>query len=75
MNLRMERTRFVTTSTRRARLRIAVGILTVLLYSAANGVVYGTIYEGGKATLIGAPPPAVAAELEKLWKTEWRQQR
>jgi hypothetical protein len=42
---------------------------------AANGVVYGTIYEGGKATLIGAPPPAVAAELEKLWKTEWRQQR
>ena len=47
----------------------------MLLYSAANGVVYGTIYEGGKATLIGAPPPAVAAELEKLWKTEWRQQR
>ena len=45
----------------------------VLLYSAPKGVLYGTIYEKGKATLIGDPPPAVAAELPKLWKTEWRQ--
>jgi hypothetical protein len=27
-----------------------------------------------KSTLIGAPPAAVAAELEKLWKAEWRSQ-
>ena len=47
----------------------------VLLYSAPNGVVYGTIYEKGKSTLIGDPPPTVAAELPKLWKFEWRQQR
>ena len=47
----------------------------VLLYSAPQGVVYGTIYEKGKSTLIGDPPPAVAAELPKLWKLEWRQQR
>ncbi len=47
----------------------------VLLYSAPKGVVYGTIYEKGNSTLIGDPPPAVAAELPKLWKLEWRQQR
>ncbi|HTE13670.1 MAG TPA: Ivy family c-type lysozyme inhibitor [Burkholderiales bacterium] len=47
----------------------------VLLYSPSKGVVHGTIYENGKSTLIGDPPPAVAAELPKLWKIEWRQQR
>ena len=47
---------------------------TVLLYSAAQGVVYGKVYQRGKSTLIGAPPPAVAAELEGLWKKEWRSQ-
>ena len=45
---------------------------TVLLYSAARGVVYGKIYERGESTLIGAPPPAVAAELDRLWTAEWR---
>jgi hypothetical protein len=47
---------------------------TVLLYSAAQSVVYGKVYQRGKSTLIGAPPPAVAAELEGLWKKEWRSQ-
>ena len=47
---------------------------TVLLYSQAQDVVYGKVYQRGKSTLIGAPPPAVAAELEKLWKSEWRSQ-
>lgn len=42
----------------------------VLLYSAPKGVLYGTVYEKGKSTLIGDPPSAVAAELPKLWKTE-----
>lgn len=46
----------------------------VLLYSAAKGVLYGAIYEQGRSTLIGEPPPAVAAELAKLWKKEWRSQ-
>lgn len=46
---------------------------TVLLWSAPD-VVYGKVYQRGKSTLIGAPPPAVAGELEKLWKTEWRSQ-
>jgi len=45
---------------------------TVLLYSQAQNVIYGTIHQRGKATQIGSPPPAVSTELEKLWKTEWR---
>jgi hypothetical protein len=46
----------------------------VLLYSGAQDVVYGKVYQRGKSTLIGAPPPAVAAEFEKLWKSEFRSQ-
>jgi len=45
---------------------------TVLLYSAAQGVVYGKIFQQRRATLIGAPPPAVAAELDRLWLAEWQ---
>jgi hypothetical protein len=45
---------------------------TVLLYSASKGIVYGKIFENGVSTLIGAPPPAVASELERLWLSEWR---
>ena len=46
---------------------------TVLLWAAGTpDVVYGKVYQRGKSTLIGSPPPAVAAELEKLWKAEWR---
>ena len=44
----------------------------VLLYSPAKKAVYGTIYEKGKTTYIGDPPGAVATELAKLWKKEWR---
>jgi Inhibitor of vertebrate lysozyme (Ivy) len=47
----------------------------VLLYSGAQDVVYGKVYQRGKSTLIGLPPPAVAAELEKLWKNEFRRQQ
>jgi hypothetical protein len=47
----------------------------VLLWSGAQNVVYGKVYQGGKSTLIGSPPPAVAAELEKLWKAEHRRGR
>ena len=46
----------------------------VLLYSQPQDIVYGKIYQRGKSTLIGAPPPAVASELERLWKSEWRSQ-
>jgi hypothetical protein len=46
----------------------------VLLYSPARGVAYGTVFERGTtSTLIGAPPPAIATELERLWRRQWRQ--
>jgi hypothetical protein len=47
----------------------------VLLYSGPQDVVYGKIYQRGKSTLIGSPPPSVAAELERLWKSEFRRQQ
>jgi hypothetical protein len=40
----------------------------VLLHSGSQDIVYGKVHQRGKSTLIGSPPPAVAAELEKLWK-------
>jgi hypothetical protein len=46
----------------------------LLLWSGMQNVVYGKVVQGGRSTLIGAPPPAVAAELEKLWKAEFRSQ-
>ena len=48
---------------------------TVLLYSARDGVVYGKVMLRRRASLIGAPPPAMAAELDRLWLAEWRQNR
>ena len=44
----------------------------VILYSPEKKVVYGTIYEKGKTTLIGDPPAAIFTELGALWQKEWR---
>jgi len=41
----------------------------------AQGVVYGKVYRQRRSTLIGAPPLAVASELDRLWQAEWRQNR
>lgn len=46
----------------------------VLLWSGVQDVVYGKVVQKGKSTLIGSPPPAVASELETLWKKEFRSQ-
>ena len=46
----------------------------VLLWSGVQRVVYGKVNQKGKSTLIGNPPPAVAAELEKIWKKQFRSQ-
>jgi hypothetical protein len=35
-------------------------------------VVVGKLFERGKTTLLGAPSPVMAAELEQLWKAEFR---
>jgi hypothetical protein len=39
----------------------------ILLYSAAQRVVFGKILDQRRPVMIGAPPPLVAAELERLW--------
>ncbi len=44
-----------------------------LLYAAERGQLYGTIFETGKTSGIGEPPPGLAIELNKLWKKEWHQ--
>jgi hypothetical protein len=46
----------------------------VLLWSGVQNVVYGKVDQKGKSTLIGDPPPAVAAELDRLWKKHFRSQ-
>jgi len=46
----------------------------VVLYSQPRGVVYGYINERGRVTRVGGPPPAVATELERLWRQQWRKQ-
>ena len=45
---------------------------TLLLYSQAQDVVYGKVYQRGKSTLIGAPSPALAKELDRLWREHFR---
>lgn len=44
----------------------------VFLYSAGQNLLNGIVYQRGRSTLIGQPAPAVAAELPRLWKKEWR---
>ena len=44
----------------------------LLLYSAGRQIVYGRLHQAGRGTRLGAPPAQVAAELERLWRAEWR---
>lgn len=44
----------------------------VFLYSARQNLVYGKVYQSGKSTLIGAPPPEVAQDLGRLWQELFR---
>jgi hypothetical protein len=44
-----------------------------LLY--APGTVFARLQVRGKPTRVGAPPPAVAGELDRLWQGQWRSQR
>lgn len=46
----------------------------VLLYDAVAGKAYGALFEPGTGlVLLNAPPPALAAELQRTWRSEWRQ--
>jgi hypothetical protein len=43
-----------------------------LLYSADQGVLFGQVFQRGKTTVIGTPSPALARELDRIWRAEWR---
>jgi hypothetical protein len=44
----------------------------VVFYAAPSSTVYGTVFQHGRSTLVGAPPAPVAAELERVWKATYR---
>lgn len=45
----------------------------VLLYDAPQARVYGFVHMAGRNTVVGSPPGPVMAELNRLWRREWRQ--
>jgi len=45
----------------------------VLLYAQGQERLYGKIYERGRVTYVGQPSSALRADLDRLWKSEWRQ--
>jgi hypothetical protein len=44
----------------------------VVFYAAPSNTLYGTVFQRGRSTLVGAPPAPVAAELERVWKATYR---
>ncbi|MEO8523625.1 MAG: Ivy family c-type lysozyme inhibitor [Caldimonas sp.] len=47
----------------------------LVLFAPQTGTVYGKVLVRGVPRLIGAPPPELARELDRLWRAEWRQGR
>lgn len=45
----------------------------ILIYDRNTKTVHGLINEHGNQTLFGRPSTTMKAELERLWKAEWRQ--
>jgi hypothetical protein len=45
----------------------------ILIYDRNAKIVYGLINERGNQSLFGRPSTTMKAELERLWKSEWRQ--
>lgn len=44
----------------------------VLLYDAAQGRVYGLVSQSNRQQSFGAPPGALLADLQAIWRREWR---
>ena len=44
----------------------------IVLWNESQGQLIGLVQQRGRQTLLGAPAPAVARELEKLWAQEFR---
>ena len=47
----------------------------VVFYAPASNTLYGTVFQRGRSTLVGAPPAPIAAELERMWKATYRSGR
>jgi hypothetical protein len=45
----------------------------IALYDQGSGRIYGLVQRNDRNTLVGAPPQALAPQLEKLWREQWRQ--
>ena len=45
----------------------------VALYDQGSGRIYGLVQRNDRNSLVGAPPQALAPQLEKLWREQWRQ--
>lgn len=44
----------------------------LFFYASSRGLLYARVYQKGKVTLVGSPPPAVVAELDRLWLATFR---
>lgn len=44
----------------------------IVLWNEAQGQLIGLVQQRGRQTMLGAPAPAIARELEKLWAQEFR---
>ncbi|HEX7863914.1 MAG TPA: Ivy family c-type lysozyme inhibitor [Variovorax sp.] len=45
----------------------------IALYDQGSGRIYGLVQRNGTNRLVGTPPPALAPQLDKLWREQWRQ--
>ncbi|MDQ0590837.1 Ivy family c-type lysozyme inhibitor [Variovorax paradoxus] len=45
----------------------------IALYDQGSDRIYGLVQRKGRNSLVGAPPQALAPQLEKLWREQWRQ--
>jgi hypothetical protein len=45
----------------------------IALYDQGSGRIYGLVQRNDRNTLVGAPPQALAPQLERLWREQWRQ--
>lgn len=44
----------------------------LLLYSAQRAQLYGKLLNDSRPMILGSPSPALAAQIEHLWRKEWR---
>lgn len=44
----------------------------IALYDQGSGRIYGLVQRSGNNRLVGTPPAALAPQLDKLWREQWR---